>query len=153
MAIDLKADPISRSSLDHSVASDRSGSTVAGPLSDRFGRKPLFLAGAIAYCVAGFGAVFSATIEGIIFFRVIQGFGAAAAVAMSRSIVVDFYGLDRAAGVMSTIIAMMAIIPVFGTSLGGIITDLVGWRGSFFMLVTGLILTVFVGTQIQETQA
>ena len=71
---------------------------------------------------------------------------------MSRSIVVDFYGRDRAAGVMSTIIAMMAIIPIFGTSLGGILTDLVGWHGSFFMLaITGLVLAIFVGTQIQET--
>ena len=53
---------------------------------------------------------------------------------------------------MSTIIAMMAIIPVLGTSLGGVLTDVVGWQGSFFMLaVTGLILTGSVGTQIQET--
>jgi len=153
MAIDLKADSnIAQLVLTTLLLSIAVGQLVAGPLSDRFGRKPLFLGGAIAYCVAGFGAVLSDTIEGIIFFRVIQGLGAAAAVAMSRSIVVDFYGRDRAAGVMSTIIAMMAIIPVFGTSLGGILTDLVGWHGSFFMLaLTGLILTIFVGTQIQET--
>ena len=153
MAIDLKTDSnIAQLVLTILLLSIALGQLVAGPLSDRFGRKPLFLGGAIAYCVAGFGAVLSATIEGIIFFRVIQGFGAAASVAMSRSIVVDFYGRERAAGVMSTIIAMMAIIPVLGTSLGGIITDLVGWQGSFFMLaVTGLILTVFVGNQIQET--
>ena len=153
MAIDLNADSnIAQLVLTTLLLSIAVGQLVAGPLSDRFGRKPLFLGGAIAYCVAGFGAVLSDTIEGIIFFRVIQGLGAAAAVAMSRSIVVDFYGRDRAAGVMSTIIAMMAIIPVFGTSLGGILTDLVGWHGSFFMLaLTGLILTIFVGTQIQET--
>jgi DHA1 family bicyclomycin/chloramphenicol resistance-like MFS transporter len=153
MAIDLKADSnIAQLVLTTLLLSIAVGQLVAGPLSDRFGRKPLFLGGAIAYCVAGFGAVLSDTIEGIIFFRVIQGLGAAAAVAMSRSIVVDFYGRERAAGVMSTIIAMMAIIPVFGTSLGGILTDLVGWHGSFFMLaLTGLILTIFVGTQIQET--
>ena len=153
MAIDLNADSnIAQLVLTTLLLSIAVGQLVAGPLSDRFGRKPLFLGGAVAYCVAGFGAVLSDTIEGIIFFRVIQGLGAAAAVAMSRSIVVDFYGRDRAAGVMSTIIAMMAIIPVFGTSLGGILTDLVGWHGSFFMLaLTGLILTIFVGTQIQET--
>ena len=153
MAIDLNADSnIAQLVLTTLLLSIAVGQLVAGPLSDRFGRKPLFLGGAIAYCVAGFGAVLSDTIEGIIFFRVIQGLGAAAAVAMSRSIVVDFYGRERAAGVMSTIIAMMAIIPVFGTSLGGILTDLVGWHGSFFMLaLTGLILTIFVGTQIQET--
>jgi len=153
MAIDLKADSnTAQLVLTTLLLSIAVGQLIAGPLSDRFGRKPLFLGGAVAYCVAGFGAVLSDTIEGIIFFRVIQGLGAAAAVAMSRSIVVDFYGRDRAAGVMSTIIAMMAIIPVFGTSLGGILTDLVGWHGSFFMLaLTGLILTIFVGTQIQET--
>ena len=153
MAIDLNADSnIAQLVLTTLLLSIAVGQLVAGPLSDRFGRKPLFLGGAVAYCVAGFGAILSDTIEGIIFFRVIQGLGAAAAVAMSRSIVVDFYGRDRAAGVMSTIIAMMAIIPVFGTSLGGILTDLVGWHGSFFMLaLTGLLLTIFVGTQIQET--
>ena len=153
MAIDLNADSnIAQLVLTTLLLSIAVGQLVAGPLSDRFGRKSLFLGGAIAYCVAGFGAVLSNTIEGIIFFRVIQGFGAAAAVAMSRSIVVDFYGRDRAAGVMSTIIAMMAIIPIFGTSLGGILTDLVGWHGSFFMLaITGLVLAIFVGTQIQET--
>lgn len=153
MAIDLNADSnIAQLVLTTLLLSIAVGQLVAGPLSDRFGRKSLFLGGAIAYCIAGFGAVLSNTIEGIIFFRVIQGFGAAAAVAMSRSIVVDFYGRDRAAGVMSTIIAMMAIIPIFGTSLGGILTDLVGWHGSFFMLaITGLVLAIFVGTQIQET--
>ena len=153
MAIDLRADSnIAQLVLSVLLISIAIGQLVAGPLSDRFGRRPLFLGGAIAYCLAGFGAALSDTMEGIIFFRVIQGLGAAAAVAMSRSIVVDFYGRDRAAGVMSTIIAMMAIIPVLGTSLGGVLTDVVGWQGSFFMLaVTGLILTGSVGTQIQET--
>ena len=146
MAIDLKADSnIAQLVLTTLLLSIAVGQLIAGPLSDRFGRKPLFLGGAIAYCVAGFGAALSNTIEGIIFFRVIQGFGAAAAVAMSRSIVIDFYGRDRAAGVMSTIIAMMAIIPVFGTALGGILTDLVGWHGSFFMLaITGLMVLAYI---------
>tara|TARA_B100001093_G_C26742539_1_gene977335 strand:- start:211 stop:1401 length:1191 start_codon:yes stop_codon:yes gene_type:complete len=153
MAIDLKADSnITQLVLTTLLLSIAFGQLIVGPLSDRLGRKPLFLGGAVAFCAAGFGAAFSHTIEGIIFFRVIQGFGAAAAVAMSRSIVVDFYGLDRAAGVMSTIIAMMAIIPVFGTALGGVLTDLVGWQGSFWMLAfTGLILIYFVNAEIQET--
>ena len=153
MAIDLKADSnIAQLVLTTLLLSIALGQLIAGPLSDRFGRKPLFLGGAIALLRRRVRRSTVSDHRGIIFFRVIQGFGAAAAVAMSRSIVVDFYGRDRAAGVMSTIIAMMAIIPVFGTSLGGIITDLVGWQGSFVMLaVTGLILTVFVGTQIQET--
>ena len=93
MAIDLKADPnTAQLVLTTLLLSIAVGQLIAGPLSDRFGRKSLFLGGAIAYCVAGFGAVLSNTIEGIIFFRVIQGFCAAAAGAMSRSIVVDFYG-------------------------------------------------------------
>lgn len=155
MAIDLNADSnITQLVLTTLLLSIAFGQLIAGPLSDRLGRKPLFLGGAIAYCAAGFGAALSHTIEGIIFFRVIQGFGAAAAVAMSRSIVVDFYGRDRAAGVMSTIIAMMAIIPVFGTAFGGVLTDFVGWQGSFWMLaLTGLILTYFVNTEIQETHS
>ena len=74
MAIDLKADSnIAQLVLTTLLLSIALGQLVAGPLSDRFGRKPLFLGGAIAYCVAGFGAVLSDTIEGIIFFRVIQG--------------------------------------------------------------------------------
>lgn len=153
MAISLKADSnVAQLVLSTFLLSIALGQLIIGPLSDRFGRKPLFLGGAIAYCLAGIGAVFSTTIEGIIFFRVIQGFGAAAAVAMSRSIVVDFYGRERAAGVMSTIIAMMAVIPVFGTALGGILTDFVGWQGSFGVLaIAGLILTYLVYFQIQET--
>lgn len=128
------------------------GQLIAGPLSDRFGRKPIFFIGAIAYSIAGVGAVFSNTIESIIFFRIIQGFGAAAAVAMSRSIVIDFYERSNAASTMSTIIAMMAIIPVIGTSLGGILTEFAGWKGSFCMLaITGFILAGSVYYKIQET--
>ena len=128
------------------------GQLVAGPISDTFGRKPLFLGGAIAYCLAGFGAVFSQTIETIIFFRIIQGLGAAAAVAMSRSIVGDLYNREQSAGVMSTIIAMMAIIPVLGTSFGGLLADLTGWQGSFMTLaITGLFLTYAVKFRVQET--
>ena len=109
------------------------GQLIAGPLSDRLGRKPCSLV-AQSPIVRQVLERRSLTNRGNIFFRVIQGFGAAAAVAMSRSIVVDFYGRDRAASVMSTIIAMMAIIPVFGTALGGVLTDFVGWQGSFWML-------------------
>ena len=152
MAIDLNADSnITQLVLTTLLLSIAFGQLIAGPLSDRLGESPCSF-GAVAYCAAGFGAALSHSIEAIIFFRVIQGFGAAAAVAMSRSIVVDFYGRDQAASVMSTIIAMMAIIPVFGTALGGVLTDFVGWQGSFWMLPDGTDTTYFV-SEIQETDS
>ena len=153
LAIDLSADSnLAQLVLTTLLLSIALGQLILGPLSDHFGRKPIFLAGSIAFCLACVGAAASESIESIIIFRVIQGFGAAAAVAMSRSIVVDFYGTQKAAEAMSTIIAMMAVIPVIGTALGGILAEIAGWQGSFLVLaVTGALLSYLVKYKINET--
>ncbi|MDB4021958.1 multidrug effflux MFS transporter [Litorivicinus sp.] len=150
---DLSAGPnIAQLVLTTLLISIALGQLIAGPLSDRFGRRPLFIFGSLAYAVGGIGASLSHSVTTIIIFRVLQGLGAAASIAMSRSIVLDSYDRDGAARAMSSIIAMMAVIPVLGTSLGGVLTELIGWRGAFLVLAcTGGILFFCVHTKIKET--
>ncbi len=128
------------------------GQLLAGPLSDRIGRRPVFLAGTALFGLAGAIAAFSDSMTMLILCRILQGFGAAASIAMARSTVGDIFTRQEAAKAMSTITAMMAVVPVLGTALGGIVADTIGWEGAFLVLATsGLILFAAVSLKVEET--
>ena len=128
------------------------GQLLAGPLSDRIGRRPVFLTGTAVFGIAGAIAAFSDSMTMLILCRILQGFGAAASIAMARSTVGDVFTRQDAAKAMSTITAMMAVVPVLGTALGGIVADTIGWEGAFFVLAaSGLILVVAVSVRVPES--
>lgn len=128
------------------------GQLLAGPISDRMGRRPVFLAGTAVFGLAGLVAAFSTSMTMLITCRILQGLGAAASIAMARSTVGDVFSKQNAAQAMSTITAMMAIVPVLGTALGGIVADTIGWEGAFLVLAaSGLLLVIAVSTQVTES--
>lgn len=120
------------------------GQMVAGSLSDRFGRRPILLLGSFLFTLSGFGALIAPTIEVLIGFRAIQGFGAAACMAMGRVIINDSFERAEAGKQMSTITMVQAVVPLLSFAFGGLLADLVGWRGSIgiMVLTAGLIFTV-----------
>ena len=106
-----------------------------GPLSDRFGRRPVLLAGLVIYLIASIACMFAPNIEALIAARFLQALGACAGPVLGRAIVRDVYGPAQAARVLAYISGAMAVAPMLGPVLGGWLTVLFGWRANFAALV------------------
>ncbi len=112
--------------------------TVIGPLSDRFGRRPVLLGGMVVFVAGSVIALFAPTIEVLLAGRVLQGAGGCAGIVLARAIVRDLYDRDRAASMIGYVTMGMAVAPMIAPTIGGVLEETVGWRGSFVvMLATG----------------
>lgn len=105
-----------------------------GPLSDRFGRRPILLAGLVIYLGASVACMFAPSIETLIAARFVQALGACAGPVLGRAVVRDVYGPSQAARVLAYISGAMALAPMLGPVLGGWLTVWFGWRANFAAL-------------------
>ncbi len=105
-----------------------------GPLSDRYGRRPVLLVGLSLYLVASVICMFAPSIDTLIAARFVQALGACAGPVLSRAIVRDVYGPLQAARMMAYISGAMAVAPILGPVLGGWLTVWFGWRANFAAL-------------------
>jgi len=110
------------------------GQLFCGPISDRTGRRPIMLIGAVMFSLAGIAAMFTQSIELLILLRFMQGLGAAACMSMGRAIVNDVYTRDDAARQMSTISTVLAIAPALSLAFGGVLAENLGWKGTMAVL-------------------
>ncbi|HZF86200.1 MAG TPA: multidrug effflux MFS transporter [Burkholderiaceae bacterium] len=101
---------------------------VLGPLSDRFGRRPVLLAGLSAYVLAAAGTALAPSIEGLIALRALQGAAMGAAVMAARAIVRDLYQPAEGARVMSRALTGLGVIACLCAPVGSVVTDGLGWR-------------------------
>jgi DHA1 family bicyclomycin/chloramphenicol resistance-like MFS transporter len=129
------------------------GQLGAGTISDSIGRRPVMLSGALLFLLTGLGAMFAPTVEILIAMRVLQGLGAAACMVMGRVIISDSYERDEAGKQLSTITMFQAVVPLLGFGFGGMIADLVSWRGAVALMVLSAV-TVLIGAflLLQETR-
>ncbi|HBX5720555.1 TPA: MFS transporter [Klebsiella pneumoniae] len=114
---------------------------VYGRLADRLGRKTILLLGMTILIIGSFICLSAQSIEAVIVGRIIQPAGGAAGVIVARIIVMDIYQSEKAANVMSKLVASMMISPLLGVPLGGLLTDTFGWRSTFILI--GAIATIF----------
>jgi DHA1 family bicyclomycin/chloramphenicol resistance-like MFS transporter len=123
-----------------------------GPLSDRFGRRGMLLAGLGLYVLASIGCWAAPSIEILILFRALQAIGACCAPVISRAIVRDVFARDDMARIMAYIIAAFSVTGIVAPSLGAVIEESVGWRGNFgFMALIGAGLLAAVLFVLPET--
>ncbi len=125
---------------------------IYGPLSDRFGRRPVLLAGLVIYLAASIACMLAPSIGFLIAARFLQALGACVGPVLCRAVVRDVYGREGAARVLSYLAAAMAIAPLLGPILGGYLQAWFGWRANFAALVIyGLGGLVGAATMLPET--
>ncbi|MDH3913018.1 MAG: multidrug effflux MFS transporter [Rhodospirillales bacterium] len=109
---------------------------VYGPLSDRYGRRPVLIAGLGLYVAASLACMAAPDIGFLIAARFLQALGACAGVVLGRAVVRDVYGRERAAKALSYMSMAMALAPALGPILGGYLQVWFGWRANFLVLAS-----------------
>ena len=107
---------------------------VWGPLSDRFGRRPILIIGLSAYVIAAIGSTLSSTMTSLIVWRIVQGAAMGAAVMCARAIVRDLHAPVQGARVMSKALSGLGVIACLSAPVGGFLTDLFNWRFALLAL-------------------
>ncbi len=110
------------------------GTLFWGVLSDRYGRRSMMLSGLVMFLVGNIACAVAPTIELLIAGRLFQGFGGAACIVISRAMIRDIYGREKAASVLASLIAIMVIAPMLAPIAGGVLVDTLGWRGNFIFI-------------------
>ena len=127
---------------------------VWGPLSDRFGRRPILLWGLAAYTLASVACAFAPTMAWLIAGRTVQGMAMGAGVMAARAVVRDLYPPAQGATIMSQGLTGLGIIACISGPLGGMLTDWLGWRTALVALaVFGAGTLALVAWRFQETLA
>ncbi len=125
---------------------------VWGPLSDRFGRRPILLWGLGAYTLASIGCALAASMPLLIGWRTVQGAAMGAGVMAARAIVRDLYTPEAGARVMSKGLTGLGVIACLCAPVGGLLSDVLGWRYALTMLaVFGAASLAVVAWRFEET--
>lgn len=128
------------------------GTLVYGPLSDKFGRKPVMLLGLSITLFGSVCCLFAHSIGWLIVSRFIQAFGGAVGLVLARAIVRDVYGGQEAARVIATLVMVMVVIPMLSPALGGELMILFGWESVFVVIaVLTSLMALFLSKSLPET--
>ena len=104
---------------------------VLGPLSDRFGRRPVILAGLALFSLASLGCLLATDVWTFLAFRMLQA-AIASGFAVSRAVIRDQVGAQEAASLMGYLAMAWALAPMLGPMFGGALDQFFGWRASFW---------------------
>lgn len=104
------------------------GQLVYGPLSDRFGRRPVLQAGLVLYTAAGLGAALSSGADALNLMRLVQGFGGSAGLVLGRAMVRDTSAHGEAARRLAMLNLAVTVGPGLAPVLGAALAEHLGWR-------------------------
>jgi len=110
------------------------GQLFWGPLSDKYGRRPMLVAGVILYIITSALCAMSVSIEALIGFRALQALGGGAGTVITRAIVRDRFSGDQSARVMSYMMLVTMLGPLSAPLIGGYVLQWFGWRAIFWIL-------------------
>jgi MFS transporter, DHA1 family, multidrug resistance protein len=121
------------------------GQLFYGPLSDRFGRRPLLIAGLVLYIAASAACMFAQSIEQLVAARFLQVFGSISAPVLARAMVRDLHEREAAGRMLATMGMVLSIGPILAPIIGGVLQANFGWRASF-VFVTGYGVALLLAT-------
>ncbi len=110
------------------------GEMLLGPLSDRFGRKPILVIALVVFCIGAACCVWSHSIHTFIWWRLVQGLGASGGYFLARTIPADLYRGRALAKVMALVGAINGFAPASAPVIGGLVSRSIGWQGIFWIL-------------------
>ncbi|KVD34227.1 MFS transporter [Burkholderia ubonensis] len=126
---------------------------VSGPLSDRYGRRPVLLGGLCLYVAASVACALSTSIPALVCARIFQALGGCSGTVIGRVIVRERFPAAMQATMLSRISAGMALSPVIAPLAGSAVAEWLGWRGVFAWLAAGgLVATAMVLRHLPETR-
>jgi DHA1 family bicyclomycin/chloramphenicol resistance-like MFS transporter len=123
--------------LSLSILANAVANLAYGPLSDRFGRRPVLLVGLAAFIAGSLGCALASSIELLIGARVVQSIGGAAGMVLARAIVRDLYDRERSASIIAYLTMAMVVAPMLAPTIGAVLLDVASWR-AIFVLATGI---------------
>jgi DHA1 family bicyclomycin/chloramphenicol resistance-like MFS transporter len=127
------------------------GTLVWGPLSDRYGRRPVLLVGLTIYVLASILCANAWDVTGLILFRALQAAGGSAAGAVATAVVKDVYTGRRRESVLAVVQSMVLISPAVAPILGAFLLKVTSWRGVFWILAGIGIVALLGSLAFKET--
>jgi len=125
---------------------------IWGPLSDRFGRRPILLWGLATYTLASIGSTLAPSMALLIVWRVVQGAAMGAVVMCARAIIRDLYQPQEGARIMSKGLSGLGVLACVSAPLGGLLSEFWGWRVALMAVaVFGACTLALVALRFEET--
>jgi MFS transporter, DHA1 family, multidrug resistance protein len=126
---------------------------LMGPLSDRFGRRPVLLAGLGLMIAASVGCIFAETLPQLIAARFFQALGGATGMVVSRAIIRDLYPRDRVGAMISLVVAALMIGQMVSPLAGGLLENTFGWRSNFYAITAAAVaIAAAIAIALPETR-
>lgn len=129
------------------------GQLLYGPLSDRYGRRPVLITGLALFFAGTTVCGLAWSLPALIVGRVLEAFGGCAGMVLGRAIVRDVYDRERSTRAIATIMMAMSLAPSISPAIGAYLTEWIGWRANFALLgAVGATVLVLVAVKLEETR-
>nr|WP_321404962.1 Bcr/CflA family efflux MFS transporter [uncultured Desulfobacter sp.] len=127
------------------------GILIWGPVSEKYGRKPILLTGLLLYTLGSAGCALSTNAAMLIVSRIVQGFGGGAAEAVATAMVKDMYSGRKRESVLAFVMAMVVVAPVVAPVAGAMILKFTTWDVIFWILTGIGVLSFLLSLRLDET--
>ncbi|KEI34678.1 transport protein [Francisella sp. W12-1067] len=127
---------------------------IYGPLSDRYGRRPIILMGMVIFVIGTFLCMLSVSINMFIASRLLQAIGASSGMVIGRAVVGDTYTKQESAKIFTVIFPIVGLSPAISPVIGGLIGSIANWRIVFaFVVLLSSILFLMIILFLHETKS
>lgn len=127
---------------------------IYGPLSDRYGRRPVMLSGICITVLGSLLCLLASSIEWLIAGRIVQAAGGAVGLVLARAIVRDVYGAAQSASIIATLVMVMVVMPMISPLIGGELMVRYDWHSIFYLVAfISVLMWVVMYRSLPETLA